>query len=174
MIAQINAARVAAGKSNLGWINPSLYAVSSSILLNDITSGNNKCTAQSGKNICCGQGFYAQPGWDPVSGIGSVNFTAMRAVFLTLGDDLNVPTLAPTATTSQSSQPVATPTAAPSMQPTALPTNSAGWFYINLYTSPDCTCTIYLVDGAPTDVCLVDYNGTIAVGSRMYSCGSGN
>lgn len=174
MIAQINAARVAAGKSNLGWINPSLYALAPSILLNDITSGNNKCPVQDDYAICCAQGFYARPGWDPVTGVGSVNFTAMMETFMTLGDEPNVPTLAPTAVTSQSSQPVFTPTAPPSIVPTAMPTTTAGWVYTNMYTSTNCGGEIYMVSGEPTNACLINYNATqYPIGSRTYSCGSG-
>ena len=69
MVSLVNAARLAAGKSALGWLNPALYALSSNFILNDITSGHNKCT-DSG--LCCLQGFTAATGWDPVTGLGSV------------------------------------------------------------------------------------------------------
>eukprot|EP01042_Synura_sphagnicola_P036374 gene36374-biopygen3654 len=69
MISLINAARRAAGMSPVGWLNPALYASQGSFA-NDITSGNNKCT----ESRCCLQGFYAAPGWDPVTGFGSVDF----------------------------------------------------------------------------------------------------
>ena len=69
MVSLVNAARKKAGKSSLGWLNPALYAFSSKFILNDIESGNNKCNAN---NICCPQGFTAAPGWDPVTGLGSV------------------------------------------------------------------------------------------------------
>ena len=69
MVSLVNAARLAAGKSALGWLNPALYAFSSKFILKDITSGDNKHTL-SGLN--CTQGFYAAPGWDPVTGLGSV------------------------------------------------------------------------------------------------------
>lgn len=172
MVAQINAQRVAAGKSTLGWINPSLYSLSSSILLNDITSGNNKCT--EGGKICCAQGFYARPGWDPVTGVGSVNFTAMSEAFFKLGDEPNVPTLAPTAVSSLSSMPVAAPSVAPSAVPTALPTNTAGWLYANMYTGENCAGTNFQVMGQPTGTCLPMYNeDEELIGARMYSCGTG-
>ena len=69
MVSLVNAARLATGKSALGWLNPALYAFSSKIILKDITSGDNKHT-DSG--LSCTQGFYAAPGWDPVTGLGSV------------------------------------------------------------------------------------------------------
>lgn len=93
MVSQVNAKRLAAGKSSLGWINPSLYSLASSIILNDITSGNNNCVEQNSDNtpdypyyFCCAQGFNAMPGWDPVTGLGSVNYTAFETVFFALGD----------------------------------------------------------------------------------------
>ena len=70
MVALVNAARLAAGKGGLGWINPALYANAAKFVLNDITSGNNKCQ----ETICCRQGFTATEGWDPVTGLGSVTF----------------------------------------------------------------------------------------------------
>ena len=73
MVSLVNAARVAAGKPTLGWINPALYALSSQFV-NDITVGDNKCTSSYDDNglICCAQGFKTAVGWDPVTGLGSV------------------------------------------------------------------------------------------------------
>jgi len=67
MVSLVNAARLQAGKPSLGWINPAIYASGGSFA-NDITSGNNDCTM----TVCCTQGFHAAPGWDPVTGFGSV------------------------------------------------------------------------------------------------------
>lgn len=54
--------------TNLGFINPTLYSLGESVF-NDITSGNN----DDG-----GLGYYsAGPGWDPCSGLGSPNATAL-------------------------------------------------------------------------------------------------
>ena len=74
MVSLVNSVRQAAGNSSLGWLNPALYAFSKEFLLNDITSGNNLCKAEkAGTFSCCSQGFYAAPGWDPVTGLGSVS-----------------------------------------------------------------------------------------------------
>ena len=78
----INAARIAAGKGSLGWVNPVLYANSTSFV-KDITSGNIKCNAYK---VCCSQGFYAAPGWDPASGLGSLNFGKFQSVLMSLGN----------------------------------------------------------------------------------------
>jgi len=115
MVSLVNAARKAAGKSSLGWLNPALYAFSSKFILNDITSGNNKCNAN---NLCCSQGFTAAPGWDPVTGLGSVNFTAFKQVFLSLSNGFQnslFPISAPVNPTRAS-------TATPSKRLSAVPT----------------------------------------------------
>ena len=67
MFSNINAARIAAGKGPVGWVNPALYAHAASFV-KDVVSGNNRC-ASNGR--CCSQGFFAAPGWDPASGLGS-------------------------------------------------------------------------------------------------------
>ena len=96
----INAARIAAGKGPIGWVNPVLYS-NASFFIKDITSGHNKCGASG---ACCAQGFSALPGWDPATGLGSVNYAKLEAVFLSLGPFvkgvLYAPTRAPTASPS--------------------------------------------------------------------------
>ena len=99
LISNINAARFAVGKGSIGWINPALYK-NSNLFVNDITSGNNKCTSSSVVGapngfVCCSQGFFTAPGWDPVTGLGSLNYGKMESTFLALGD-VNSVTYAPT------------------------------------------------------------------------------
>jgi hypothetical protein len=81
LISNINAGRMRAGKGSIGWINPALYQ-GGSTFLNDIVSGDIRCAADG---TCCNEGFYALPGWDPTSGMGSPNFKKMYAYFLPLG-----------------------------------------------------------------------------------------
>ena len=83
-ISNINAARMAAGKGSVGWINPTLYA-NHSAFVNDIVSGDTHCSANG---ICCPQGFEAGVGWDPATGLGSVNYEKMQSLFLSLGSTL--------------------------------------------------------------------------------------
>ncbi|KAF2767739.1 putative alkaline serine protease AorO, partial [Teratosphaeria nubilosa] len=71
---RINEERIAAGKSTIGFVNPTLYANPSA--LHDITVGNN-----SG---CGTPGFYAASGWDPVTGLGTPNYPALLDVFMAL------------------------------------------------------------------------------------------
>ncbi|KAJ5645872.1 hypothetical protein N7490_002244 [Penicillium lividum] len=72
ILTRINEERLAAGKSTVGFVNPTLYANPGAFF--DITSGNN-----SG---CGTPGFYAAEGWDPVTGLGSPNYPALLKVFM--------------------------------------------------------------------------------------------
>ncbi|KAJ4467466.1 subtilisin-like protein [Lentinula edodes] len=68
VIALLNDELLTAGQSPLGFLNPWIYANPQAF--NDITSGNNPG--------CGTQGFSASEGWDPVTGMGSPNYAAMR------------------------------------------------------------------------------------------------
>ena len=70
IISLLNDELIAASKSPLGFINPLLYANTGA--LNDITSGDNPG--------CNTNGFSARSGWDPVTGLGTPNYTALKAV----------------------------------------------------------------------------------------------
>ena len=70
----INQARLDAGKSPIGFINPVLYANPKA--LNDVVSGTNPG--------CGTQGFSAQVGWDPITGLGTPNYPKLLATFLAL------------------------------------------------------------------------------------------
>jgi tripeptidyl-peptidase-1 len=72
----LNDARLLAGKSTLGFLNPLLYSITTPDALKDITDGNNG----SG---CC-PGFDAAPGWDPVTGLGTPNYAILKEVVLAL------------------------------------------------------------------------------------------
>ncbi|PCG89982.1 Peptidase S8/S53, subtilisin/kexin/sedolisin [Penicillium occitanis (nom. inval.)] len=74
VINRINDERLWAGKSPLGFLNPSLYANPS--MLNDITNGTNPG--------CDTLGFSAVPGWDPVTGLGTPNFPKMLKYYMSL------------------------------------------------------------------------------------------
>jgi tripeptidyl-peptidase-1 len=74
IITLINEQRLAAGKSVVGFINPVLYENPDAF--NDITSGGNEG--------CGTAGFTAVTGWDPVTGLGTPDYTKLLAVFLAL------------------------------------------------------------------------------------------
>ncbi|CAK5281067.1 unnamed protein product [Mycena citricolor] len=73
IIALINDKLLAAGKPVLGFLNPFLYANPGAF--NDITKGHNSgfvCPASS-------VAFDAAAGWDPLTGLGTPNFTRLLA-----------------------------------------------------------------------------------------------
>jgi len=88
---RINEERIAAGKSTIGFVNPTLvsFKIDSKHtlelrpsqyahpdVLHDIVKGT---------NAGCGtQGFSASPGWDPVTGLGTPNYPAMLSLFMSL------------------------------------------------------------------------------------------
>ncbi|KAK7001547.1 subtilisin-like protein [Favolaschia claudopus] len=76
IVAAVNDARIAAGKSPVGFINPALYSDAFAGAFNDVVVGSNPG--------CQTNGFPAAPGWDPVSGLGTPNFAKLRDAFLAL------------------------------------------------------------------------------------------
>ena len=78
MISLANVARRTAGKSALGFINPWLY--NNSAVASDITVGRNNCCAgMVYSEVCCPDGYSAAKGWDPLTGLGSLNFKRFLA-----------------------------------------------------------------------------------------------
>ena len=71
---RINEERLAAGKKTVGFVNPTLYA--NPQVLHDITVGSNPG--------CGTNGFSAVAGWDPVTGLGTPNYTAMLSLYMSL------------------------------------------------------------------------------------------
>ncbi|KAI0264974.1 family S53 protease [Gloeopeniophorella convolvens] len=70
VVSLLNDRLIAAGKPVLGFLNPFLYSTGASAL-NDITSGSNPG--------CNTNGFSATAGWDPVTGLGTPNWTKLLA-----------------------------------------------------------------------------------------------
>ena len=73
-INRINEERLAAGKSTVGFVNPTLYANPG--VMHAITIGNNPG--------CNTNGFSAYTGWDPVTGLGDPNYPALLKFFMSL------------------------------------------------------------------------------------------
>jgi tripeptidyl-peptidase-1 len=73
MISQLNNLRLNQGKPTLGLVNPLFYQIAAEVpnAFHDITAGGTACTESS---CCKGYGFHATTGWDPVGGLGSLNF----------------------------------------------------------------------------------------------------
>jgi len=81
ILSLINDARISAGKSSLGFVNPALYSLASSKgLFNDVTCGLNNCCAGQPPTTCCPYGFYAGIGWDATTGFGSLNFPVLLSL----------------------------------------------------------------------------------------------
>jgi len=76
ILSLINDARLALGKSPIGFINPTIYSDFFKGALNDITSGGNQG--------CGTPGFTAATGWDPVTGLGTPNFPKLLVRWLLL------------------------------------------------------------------------------------------
>lgn len=70
----VNEARIAAGKSTVGFIHPVIYQHPEAF--NDITVGSNPG--------CNSTGFPTAPGWDPVTGLGSPNFPVLLDILMAL------------------------------------------------------------------------------------------
>jgi tripeptidyl-peptidase-1 len=67
IVSLLNDYRLSQGQAPLGWLNPWLYQpLWSTYGLNDVTFGNNPG--------CGTPGFSANIGWDPVTGLGSMDF----------------------------------------------------------------------------------------------------
>ena len=125
MISLVNAARLRAGRSSLGWIHPILYA-SYKNFTKDVTSGSNHCAAgYKAPYACCRQGFSAAPGWDPVTGLGVLNFKQFKTFMMNIGTSstttVNQPSIAPTTANQPSIAPLKQPSNTPSIAPSNAP-----------------------------------------------------
>jgi len=71
MIANLNNIQLNANRPSLGFLNPWLYQTQAAHkdAFYDITTGTN--------NGGSGEGFSAYAGWDPCSGLGSVNYAKL-------------------------------------------------------------------------------------------------
>ncbi|CDO77010.1 hypothetical protein BN946_scf184298.g37 [Trametes cinnabarina] len=76
ILSAVNDARLAIGKKPIGFINPTIYSGAFQHAFNDITNGTNPG--------CGTDGFTAEPGWDPVTGLGTPNFPRLLASWLLL------------------------------------------------------------------------------------------
>lgn len=85
VVALLNDARLRAGKSALGWLNPLLYKFGSHGLV-DITAGRGEgCNGThfsrpepAGAVVIPGAFWNATEGWDPVTGLGIPDFDKLR------------------------------------------------------------------------------------------------
>ncbi|KAN0026551.1 hypothetical protein ACTFIV_007540 [Dictyostelium citrinum] len=82
IFALINDKLLSSGKSQLGFLNPLLYqaAQEQPNVFNDIVTGNINCN----RAYCCQYGFSAAVGYDPATGLGSINFPNMEQYILNI------------------------------------------------------------------------------------------
>ncbi|KAI9615686.1 hypothetical protein KEM48_005564 [Puccinia striiformis f. sp. tritici PST-130] len=73
MITMINDARISLGKKPVGFINPAIYSSRLRKAFNDIKDGTNPG--------CDTEGFSAVPGWDPVTGLGTMDFSKFLPIW---------------------------------------------------------------------------------------------
>lgn len=75
LLSLANDYRLENGLRPFGFINPLLYQIyaKNSKAFRDITQGTNNCVT---KGVCCEKGYKATIGWDPTSGLGSIDFKA--------------------------------------------------------------------------------------------------
>jgi tripeptidyl-peptidase-1 len=92
IVGLLNDARLRAGKSPLGFLNPFLYTLGYTAL-NDITGGSSYgcggINPQSdrhvnGSLIIPGAHWNATEGWDPVTGLGTPDFQKLKDLVLLL------------------------------------------------------------------------------------------
>ncbi|PLW47967.1 hypothetical protein PCANC_09418 [Puccinia coronata f. sp. avenae] len=76
MLAMINDARTTRGKKPVGFINPAIYSSRFRKAFNDIKEGTNPG--------CDTEGFSAVPGWDPVTGLGTMDFSKFLPIWKNL------------------------------------------------------------------------------------------
>jgi len=83
LVSLLNDARLNAGKKQLGFLAPLLYQMQAAdaSTFNDITVGSSSWSRSS---VSCQYGYGCSAGWDPASGLGSLNFVNARRYVLSL------------------------------------------------------------------------------------------
>jgi tripeptidyl-peptidase-1 len=86
LIANLNAYRLKNNKPVLGFVNPLLYAIyaKDATAFNDVVQGDNTCT----EDACpcpANTGYYAAPGWDATTGLGTPNYGKIRDIIDAMG-----------------------------------------------------------------------------------------
>lgn len=93
LISLLNDYRLRAGKPTMGLLNPFLYqsAASETSAFMDVTVGHNndgdiqpKCGAYPST---CPDGFKTAPGWNPVTGLGTPNWSVLKTLAMAVAED---------------------------------------------------------------------------------------
>jgi hypothetical protein len=82
IITLLNDLRLQNNQSSLGFINPLLYEIAQNHgeVFNDIVYGDNSCLLRD--ETCCSVGFHAAPGFDPATGLGSINYERIKHLII--------------------------------------------------------------------------------------------
>ena len=87
MVSLLNDIRLNLGKPPLGFLNPLLYQLSISHpevfhpVLSEGISNNCKMIGENGHQRCCQYGFAGSEGpWNPLTGLGTINFKNLASV----------------------------------------------------------------------------------------------
>ncbi len=168
-VSLVNSQRLENGMSPLGWVNPALYQLGS-MFVNDVTVGDNHCVAMG--SVCCSQGYSATPNWDPVTGLGSIDFGLFKSAMLSA---LPSPTARPSFRPgSPTPLPTKQPHGNPTHRPTQSPTMAKGFVMIEQYDKDYCEGQIMTFSGTPTNSCFQEFDESEKViGSRRYVCTNG-
>lgn len=75
LVAAANSERMKAGKSVLGFINPTLYKAGAAGIGYDVVAGNNK-------DPSCPAGFPATKGWDAITGLATPDWPTLKSTLL--------------------------------------------------------------------------------------------
>eukprot|EP00919_Chromeraceae_sp_WS-2016_P006762 GHVR01015884.1.p1 GENE.GHVR01015884.1~~GHVR01015884.1.p1 ORF type:complete len:824 (-),score=111.03 GHVR01015884.1:2728-5199(-) len=88
IVVLLNRIKLSMGAPPIGFFNPLLYSLASTnpSVFNDIMVGSNDCLMGGINSECCGKesGFQATPGWDAVTGLGTINFPVLAEAVIEL------------------------------------------------------------------------------------------
>ena len=91
VVSSLNNLRLLEGKAPLGWLNPLLYGVASTypfafrdVVVGENSAGDVQPRGSPYASFCPGMGYYTKPGWDPVTGLGSMDFKVWAELIRTL------------------------------------------------------------------------------------------
>lgn len=89
IVSLVNSQLLDRGKAPMGFLNPLLYRMAADHpeAFNDVTVGRNDCLDDRRK--CCEHGWPAKKGWDPVTGLGTINYPFFLSYVLNIAPRAN-------------------------------------------------------------------------------------
>jgi len=84
IVSRLNAARLERGQGKMGFLNPWLYSLNNTGLMDIVDGGSVGCTGYSDvggpASIVPHASWNATPGWDPVTGLGTPDLNTLIKV----------------------------------------------------------------------------------------------